>query len=102
MARNEIPQELASKIVERPEAIDLLGRRGGQTGKGRNIVQLAAALKVMDASKALCFHIQEYTQKFGRYPNTRGYLRTKLRSMGVEHPRIVLDTDKIFIWANKA
>lgn len=93
--RNDIPKRFSKNIVERPE----LTIKSRITELGSVYDDLAASLKVIDASTAITLTTQEATALFGK--GFKNNIRAQTKKRGCSKVHIAVKEDKVYIWQVK-
>jgi len=89
---NGLSQEALQHIVERPKHLDLGGKCNGKYAK------VAATLKIMERTKALCYDTEEFKREFGKHG--KASMQIALKKLGIKKPRVAEDSGKIYVWSN--
>ena len=90
--KNELPKRFANNIVERPDNLS-----SGE--RSQKYDDLAATLKIMEATKAVVLDINECVVLYGK--NFKSTIKLLLKRRGVSKVRVAEKNDKIYIWQTK-
>ncbi len=101
MAR-DIPQEIVGKIVERPVYLTSGMSRGNIS---MAIAKLCSGLAVIDATKAICYDVEEFCKAYYVKDNTRqeikkriDYIKTHARITHKIKAKAAVDNNSVYFW----
>lgn len=91
---NTITELALQRVVERPKHLDKIIR----SGRGTKFAKIAETLKLIERTKALSYDKIEYEREFGKHGIAS--MRNALKKHGIKKPRVILDENKVYVWAN--